>query len=70
MKAFLCLTVGQEINGRNVVVRVDKASNKKEDIENFIKGGQGTWLEKLDVPGGKVDFFCERHLHEIEVENG
>ncbi len=70
MKIYLSITVGQEINGRNTIVKIDKASTKKDDIESSIKNGQGTWIEKFDVPGGKVDFFCERHLQEVEVENG
>jgi hypothetical protein len=70
MQTYICITVGQEINGRNVVIKVDKASTKKEDIEDYIKKNQTSWLEKIDVSGGKVDFFCERHIHEVEVENG
>jgi hypothetical protein len=69
MKVYLCITVGQELNGRNTVVRIDKASTKKEDVEQYISKNQSSWMEKIDVVGGKVDFFCERHPQEVEVEN-
>jgi hypothetical protein len=68
MKAFISITIGQEINGRNVVVKVDKACKDKEKIEEFIKTNKTMWNEFLEVPGGKVNFLCERHIHEIEVE--
>jgi hypothetical protein len=69
MKIYLCITVGQEINGKNAVVKVDKASLKKEDIDQYVSKSQTTWVEKIEVLGGKVDFFCERHIQEVEVEN-
>lgn len=68
MKVYLCITVGQEIDGKNVVVRIDKASQKKEDIQTFIQSSRNPWTEAIEVPGGKVNFFCERNLQEVEVE--
>jgi len=68
MKIFMCIVVGQEVNGKNVIVRVDRASKSKEDIEFFISKNPATWTEKMNVAGGTVNFFCERHAHEVEVE--
>lgn len=68
MKIYMCITVGQEINGKNVVVKVDRASKAKEDIEIYVNKNPTTWTEKIPVPGGAVNFFCERHIHEVEVE--
>lgn len=68
MKIYMCITVGQEINGKNVVVRVDRASKNKEDLEFFVNKNPATWTEKIAAPGGMVSFFCERHVHECEVE--
>jgi hypothetical protein len=64
----MCIVVGQELNGKNVIVRVDRASKNKEDIDLFISKNPATWTEKMNVPGGVVNFFCERHAHEVEVE--
>ena len=40
-----------------------------KNVEAYLDE-KGYKFEKIDVSGGKVDFFCERHIHEVEVENG
>lgn len=68
MKVFICLTVAQEVDGKNLFVRVDKASKNKDFIDKFIAQQKGTWIERIKVSDGEVNFACERHPHEIEVE--
>lgn len=68
MKVYLCVTVAQEIDGKNTMIRIDKASVKKEAIESFLANNKIIWNEKMQVAGGLVEFTCERHPQEVEVE--
>jgi hypothetical protein len=69
MKVFICLTVAQEIDGRNLFVRVDKASKSKDVVESFMSKEKASWVEKITTPEGELSFACERHPHELEVED-
>lgn len=69
MKIFICLTVAQELEGRNLFVRVDKASKSKEVVEKFISTQKNSWIEKIATPEGELSFACERHPHELELED-
>jgi hypothetical protein len=68
MKIYLCVTIAQEIDGKNTMIRIDKASLKKETVESFIANHKIVWAEKMPVAGGLVEFACERHPQEVEVE--
>lgn len=68
MKVYICLTVAQEIDGKNTLVKVDKASAKKESIDAFLSANKLLWVEKMPIQGGTADFACERHPYEFEVE--
>jgi hypothetical protein len=69
MKIFICLTVAQEVDGRNLFVRVDKTSKSKDVIEKFMSVEKLSWVEKITTPEGDLNFACERHPHELEVED-
>lgn len=69
MKIYLCITVGQELDGRNVIVRVDKASTNKSVVDQFLSTNKPTWVEKFQVPEGLVDMYFQRNGQEIEVED-
>lgn len=68
MLIYAAITVGQEINGRNVVVRTDFASKNKSEVEDFLSKNKGSWTEFIDVENQKINFFCERHVQQIEVK--
>jgi hypothetical protein len=68
MQIYMSLTVGQEVNGVNVMVKVEKASTNKALIEKFISGKQNPWTESHPLNGANLMFFMERHLQEIEVD--
>jgi hypothetical protein len=66
---YLAITVGQEINGRNVVVKIDKASFNKASIEHFLSQNKNSWNENFKFPEGEVTCFFERHAQEVGVED-
>jgi hypothetical protein len=68
MQIYISLAVGQEVNGANVMVKVEKASTNKSSIEKFISGKQNPWTESQQFNNTNVMFFMERHLQEIEVD--
>lgn len=67
MKIYLCVTVGQEIDGKNVVVRIDYASANKTKVDEFLSSNKSAWVEKFQVPEGVVDMFFQRNAQETEV---
>lgn len=69
MKIFICLTVAQEIDGKNLFVRVDKASKNKNVIDSFMSNEKASWIEKIKTQNEDVSFVCERHPHELEIED-
>lgn len=69
MKLFVCVTVAQEIDGKSLLVRFDKCSTDVKKVEEFIKSNKSSWIEKIPVDGTNKDFACERHPHEVEVED-
>lgn len=68
-KIYICVTVAQEINGRNIQIRVDKASRNKSSIDAFLSSGNNSWVEKIKTPEGNVDFYCERHPQEVDLSD-
>lgn len=64
---YLAVTVGQEVNGKNVIVRIDKASFSKEKIDGFLKQERNAWVEKHAFPEGEANCYFERHAQEVEV---
>lgn len=69
MKIYLCLTVAQEIDGKNLLIRFDKCSKNKKIVDDFIGANKAAWVEKIPVENTSKDFACERHPHEVEVED-
>jgi hypothetical protein len=69
MQVYISLVVGQEINGSNIMVKIEKASTKRDTIEQFIKGKQNPWNESQQLNGANVSFLMERNLQEIEVDS-
>ena len=68
-KAYVAMTIGTEVNGKNMLVRIDKASFKKENIDEFIKLNPASWVEKYKFPEGSLDCYFQRQPYEIEVED-
>ena len=69
MKVYIAITIGSEVNGKNMLVRVDKASSTKEKIDEFIKLNPTTWIEKYTFQEGSLDCYFQRQPYEIEGEN-
>jgi len=68
MKVYCSIIVGQEIDGKNVVVRVEKASTDKAKIEE-MQSLKNPWTENFQVPDGNVKMFFQRNFQEIEVDD-
>lgn len=68
-KVFLAVTVGQEVNGKNVIVRIDKASFSKNKLDDFLRSEKNAWIEKHVFPEGEASCYFERHAQEVEVED-
>lgn len=82
MKAYVALTVANEIDGRNTIVRADKATTDRTVLEEWLRTRQVTWRETIRTgpqpqpglnmgiqPQGQVmDCLCQTHIIEIEVE--
>jgi hypothetical protein len=68
-KIYLAISVGQEVDGRNIALRVDKVSFNKNKINEFLLNNKNSWVEKFKFPEGEVNCFFERHATEVEVED-
>lgn len=66
---YLALSIGQEINGKNIVLRVDKASFLKNKVQEFLYQNKNAWIDKHTFPEGEVNCYFERHAQEVEVED-
>jgi hypothetical protein len=69
MKAYASIVVGQEVDGKNLVVKIEKVSCNKEVIENILKTSKNNWVEQFDVPEGKVPMYFSRNPQEILIED-
>ncbi len=83
MKAYVALTVANEIDGRNTVVRADFASKVQANVENWIRNRPATWREQirlgpppqqglnlgLQPQGAIMDCLCQLNVIEIELED-
>jgi hypothetical protein len=69
MKAYMSIIVGQEIDGKNLVIKVEKVSCKKEVIDQLLTAGRNNWVERHKVPEGEVPMYFSRNAQEILVED-
>jgi len=66
---WIVVTIARQFDGEVVSVRFEKAYQDKAKAEEYLKSLAKTYTEKIQVPNyGLVEFFCERGLHEIEVQ--
>jgi hypothetical protein len=82
MRAYVALTVANEIDGRNTIVRADKASTDRTVLEEWLRQRPNSWRETIrsgpaPQPGLNMgiqpqaqimDCLCQTHIIEIEVE--
>lgn len=72
MKIFVLMTIARQVEGDMVQVRIEKAYQALEQAQEHMNSLAKTYLEHMDVPsqGGieKIEFFCERSIHEVNVE--
>lgn len=82
MKAYVALTIANEIDGRATVVRADKASVSREKLEEWMRSRQTSWREQIRLgpppqqgfnvgnqpPQTIIDCVCQTQVIEIEVD--
>lgn len=83
MKVYVALTVASEIDGTNTIVRADKASVQRQNLELWLSTRPNTWQEKIRTSTGPqqgynlglqsqgiiMDCICQTNIIEIEVED-
>jgi hypothetical protein len=69
MKAYASIVVGQEVDGRNLVVKIEKVSCDKTKIDEILASNRNNWVEQFDVPEGKVPMYFSRNPQEILIED-
>lgn len=65
---YFIVTIARQIEGEMISIKFEKCFQDKTNAENFLKTLTKNSMEKITTPSGIIDFFCERGLHEIEVE--
>lgn len=68
MKAYIALTVANEIDGNNTVVRVDKASTNRASLEEWASQRNASWREKIKNQNMVLDCVCQMNIIEVEIE--
>ena len=68
MKVYISTIVGQQIDGQNVIVKIEKASVDKSKID-AMASLKNPWTEETDTPSGKANMLFQRNVQEIEVED-
>jgi hypothetical protein len=69
MIAYASIVVGQEIDGKNLVVKIEKVSCDKSKIDGILATNKNSWVEQFDVPEGKVPMYFSRNPQEIFIED-
>lgn len=68
MKAYCSIVVGQEIDGQNVIVKIEKLSCDKSKIDS-LTSLKNPWTEQVQVLNGTANMFFQRNFQEVEVED-
>jgi hypothetical protein len=69
MKAYASIIVGQEIDGKNLVIKFEKVSCKKEVIDEILAKNRNSWVEKHAVPEGVVPMYFSRNAQELVIDD-
>ncbi len=69
MKIYLSIVVGQELDGKHLVVKVEKVSKEKEKIEQILQQGKNNWVSNVDTPDGSLPMYFTRNPYEAELED-
>ncbi len=69
MKVYASVVVGQEINGKNIIVKIEKLTSDKSKIDQLLNSGKNNWIENYNVPEGTVPMYFSRNPQEIELED-
>jgi hypothetical protein len=69
MKVYASVVVGQEIDGRNIVVKIEKLTADRSKIDAILAMGKNNWVTNYDVPEGSVPMYFSRNPQEIELED-
>jgi len=68
MKVFAVVTVATEIEGRYTAVKFEKAFTQASKADEYVKGLSKQWREVIKQGNASIDCVCERHVHELDVE--
>jgi hypothetical protein len=69
MRLFAIVTIARQVEGEIVSVRFEKAFDQASKADNYVKALAKSFTETIQVPDyGPIEFFCERGIHELEVE--
>lgn len=69
MKVYMTIVVGQELDGRNLVVKVEKLSKDKEVIEGILKKEKNNWVSNHDTADGSLPMYFTRNPFEAELDD-
>jgi len=69
MKIFFVATVGRQIEGELVIIRFERAFKQASKAEEFAKQLAKVYTETIKTEHGPVELYCERGVHEAELED-
>lgn len=69
MKAFVAITVANEIDGRFSIVRVEKAMVNRDKMQEWSATRPGQWREAIRQDSVVIDCHCQLRIIEVEVED-
>lgn len=65
-KIFALVTIARQVEGEMVVVRFERAFTTLEKAQGCLS--KLNFSENIETPYGSLPFFCERGIHELEIE--
>lgn len=69
MLIYCVITVGRQVEGDIQSTRFEKAFRSKDKADAYANGLNKIWVENVNTPTGPVQFYLERGIHEVELEN-
>jgi hypothetical protein len=69
LKAYIVVNVGNEIDGRLTVVKIEKSFSSTESAQKYMNSVPRVYSEPLKTKDQTINCLFERNVHEVEIED-
>lgn len=69
LKSYIVVNVGNEIDGRLTVIKIEKAYRNIASAEKYINSVAKVYSEPIKISDQTIVCLFERNVHEVEIED-